>query len=305
MPKLDIHPAGSSPQARGTPRVGIPGWRKCRLIPAGAGNTLQRKRMGVGVSAHPRRRGEHTRSLVLRSGRSGSSPQARGTRRASRPSAPSGRLIPAGAGNTTSSPICSVRHAAHPRRRGEHIMMYRAIVSPDGSSPQARGTHPEYGAALEYARLIPAGAGNTRYRRSPPRSTTAHPRRRGEHPGLARRVARPNGSSPQARGTRRAPAGVSRLPRLIPAGAGNTPKRTGCRARTAAHPRRRGEHKRRDGDFSRNPGSSPQARGTRGQERRELVQRRLIPAGAGNTHSPQRSRRSRPAHPRRRGEHLR
>ena len=70
---------GSSPLARGTPRVGDPAAEGVRFIPARAGNTLAAPAPARRYPVHPRSRGEH--SLRDRAGGSvgGSSPLARGT----------------------------------------------------------------------------------------------------------------------------------------------------------------------------------------------------------------------------------
>ena len=72
------------------------------------------------------------------------------------------RLIPARAGNTFIASRRSGRHSAHPRSRGEHVLIFGAGTGYPGSSPLARGTQ-EPGAFSTYeVRLIPARAGNTR-----------------------------------------------------------------------------------------------------------------------------------------------
>ena len=154
---------------------------KVGLIPARAGNTLLLKATSFSCRAHPRSRGEHniyrdTEFLQL-----GSSPLARGT-----PSPWVLRycrvgLIPARAGNTPYPVQRSAMQRAHPRSRGEHVLvvgLYRSFL---GSSPLARGTQPACCLFASWDRLIPARAGNTlgpRWRHHPHR---AHPRSRGEH----------------------------------------------------------------------------------------------------------------------------
>ena len=154
---------GSSPQARGTQGF-YPIRHSCqRFIPAGAGNT------------RPRRPVDPPRA--------GSSPQARGT-------------LNCGIFDST---CCSV----HPRRRGEHPIPSGKFVMTIGSSPQARGTRRICKRLAVRYTVIPAGAGNTNSGPPSPDLTSVHPRRRGEHMGLA----------DTTRFTRR----------FIPAGAGNTP----------------------------------------------------------------------------------
>ena len=112
-----------------------------RLIPARAGNTATLTTLGVEDSAHPRSRGEHCSSVTSARRHAGSSPLARGTRRAQLRFPPRARLIPARAGNTPSARTCSTCPPAHPRSRGEHRPTASAGTGSAGSSPLARGTH--------------------------------------------------------------------------------------------------------------------------------------------------------------------
>ena len=74
-----------------------------RLIPARAGNTLESYELDMLSAAHPRSRGEHDESEAWIRSAVGSSPLARGTRYHLSCRDQSRRLIPARAGNTTSS----------------------------------------------------------------------------------------------------------------------------------------------------------------------------------------------------------
>ena len=91
---------GSSPLARGTPRIRPHGPRLRRLIPAHAGNTARGIFTGAVVAAHPRSRGEHLSRHGSTQAPSGSSPLARGTPDYSATITGTLRLIPARAGNT-------------------------------------------------------------------------------------------------------------------------------------------------------------------------------------------------------------
>ncbi len=137
---LRMWPAGSSPQARGTPgRQGrCPG--HSRFIPAGAGNTFMTLPIISASAVHPRRRGEHRDKAVKRQLLTGSSPQARGTLMLCGSRPVRGRFIPAGAGNTPAQLVFRLRRPVHPRRRGEHPSLPYEADGPSGSSPQARGT---------------------------------------------------------------------------------------------------------------------------------------------------------------------
>ncbi len=111
------------------------------------------------------------------------------------------------------------------------------------------------------------------------------------------------GSSPLARGTRPSFFQAHTLGRFIPAGAGNTRRTGGQTARCAVHPRWRGEHQKQEISRNDQTGSSPLARGTLGRRGAALGGYRFIPAGAGNTATPQASHGCNSVHPRWRGEH--
>ena len=111
---------GSSPLARGTRVNGFPFAVFQRLIPARAGNTVFSCASILAASAHPRSRGEHEVAGPAVVAGCGSSPLARGTLCLNHSPVLCGRLIPARAGNTTTSATTSTAAAAHPRSRGEH-----------------------------------------------------------------------------------------------------------------------------------------------------------------------------------------
>ena len=152
---------GSSPLARGTLPVRQNQRLHARFIPAGAGNTPLPAPPAHQSAVHPRWRGEHRR--LCRAGNSGcgSSPLARGTLAQVAKMNVYQRFIPAGAGNTKSFLIPVTMWPVHPRWRGEHVSMGVVKLSPNGSSPLARGTRPGHCYLERGRRFIPAGAGNT------------------------------------------------------------------------------------------------------------------------------------------------
>ena len=131
---------GSSPLARGTRYVAFDTETTGGLIPARAGNTPVAQRPSASRRAHPRSRGEHNSIAESIGGSWGSSPLARGTPGYRPRGACASGLIPARAGNTPSSLPCLDAHGAHPRSRGEHVLLRRLSQSDSGSSPLARGT---------------------------------------------------------------------------------------------------------------------------------------------------------------------
>ena len=248
----------------------------------------------MGLSVHPRGRGEHLPAGATVSDWAGSSPRARGTRLVLCLVSLACRFIPAGAGNTLSLSCTVCTATVHPRGRGEHLPDTIAASrdfgsSPrargtrsqkkmrsvkNGSSPRARGTRRHDQIVDDWMGFIPAGAGNTR---------AVHPRGRGEHSEIKRIILRDDGSSPRARGTQ-IPCGYNRRKRrFIPAGAGNTPAHWVAGLFAKVHPRGRGEHIKNVFQIWPSNGSSPRARGTQPTPHRRHFQDRFIPAGAGNT----------------------
>ena len=152
-----------------------------RFIPAGAGNTRKRFQGRSWSPVHPRWRGEHSTAASSRSSYPGSSPLARGTQGLAAFQGALWRFIPAGAGNTT--------------------IHGQTQAGTSGSSPLARGTRTLRTPGRLTGRFIPAGAGNTNITVPALRSTSVHPRWRGEHGKLAGVHPHEFGSSPLARGT--------------------------------------------------------------------------------------------------------
>ena len=235
--------------------------------------------------------------------RYGSSPLARGTRPSHGLRHPRGRFIPARAGNTWARASSAAVVPVHPRSRGEHSRSWLWKGVEDGSSPLARGTHGSIRSLRGRVRFIPARAGNTPAPCCPARPRTVHPRSRGEHFGIGWPKSLLNGSSPLARGTRRRRQAHPDGLRFIPARAGNTPTPRSRPCAGTVHPRSRGEHAGSSGMRACSTGSSPLARGTHLGAAQCALERRFIPARAGNTSSPRRRGPGATVHPRSRGEH--
>ncbi len=132
-----------------------------------------------------------------------------------------------------------------------------------GLSPLARGTLQVGAHQNHLIRFIPAGAGNTLPYFFIVHVHAVYPRWRGEHFLIHDGEQYLTGLSPLARGTPIIPAGIERLSRFIPAGAGNTTGKNPPTATGAVYPRWRGEHAAR--------------------YRQPRINPRFIPAGAGNT----------------------
>ena len=212
------------------------------LIPAGAGNMLEKRDDNHFSWAHPRGCGEHLTSEQWASVRKGSSPRVRGTYEVEHHGLSYTGLIPAGAGNMCTRKRYAARRGAHPRGCGEHRYATTQLLKPAGSSPRVRGTFLIVINPGSNTGLIPAGAGNIRLQMRQRRKPGAHPRGCGEH--VFYRLYRPlgTGSSPRVRGTWVIALGLLATRGLIPAGAGNMRQKLVALAWLRAHPRGCGEH---------------------------------------------------------------
>ena len=99
---------GSAPRMRGTRSWCRTSDVRRGIIPAHAGNTILRLRLGTCAGDHPRACGEHTRFVVKSKVATGSSPRMRGTLSAFTCHGVHKGIIPAHAGNTV------VGHVSYP-----------------------------------------------------------------------------------------------------------------------------------------------------------------------------------------------
>ena len=111
-------------------------------------------------------------------------------------------LIPAHAGKTITEAYAKELVEAHPRSRGENLLLAVHKVGSEGSSPLTRGKHmlPSWKGPED--RLIPAHAGKTCPHRSRTPIHRAHPRSRGENENGGKAWNKATGSSPLTRGKR-------------------------------------------------------------------------------------------------------
>ena len=228
----------------------------------------------------------------------------RGTREPAGGREEQGRIIPRMRGTRSCTASGSPAVPDHPRACGELASRLSRTPSASGSSPRMRGTRGHRECVAHRIRIIPAHAGNSLTRRRSLQASTDHPRACGE---LVARIASGDlfiGSSPRMRGTPCRGERLYRHRRIIPAHAGNSPRRRyGVGSWSESSPRMRGTpwytapggrrvriHPRACGelqclvvDVENADGSSPRMRGTllsaHGRERRV----RIIPAHAGNS----------------------
>ena len=156
-------------------------------------------------------------------------------------------------------------------------------MSPAGSSPLTRGTLFRRFGRPKSSRFIPAYAGNSKPDRKEEFQTPVHPRLRGELVENPAGDIPNNGSSPLTRGTLIFEPDPKKIPRFIPAYAGNSESIPGAQPQKAVHPRLRGElgHSISSGCIP--SGSSPLTRGTLVIWLVENMGLRFIPAYAGNS----------------------
>ena len=187
---------------------------------------------------------------------------------------------------------------------GERPDPFCPMGSAYGSSPRVRGTLPDHDSRAGQQRFIPACAGNAGRRRRRCDWSPVHPRVCGERVGNVCSVPRSRGSSPRVRGTLRRRAQRRSVRRFIPACAGNARCSLSSAAISSVHPRVCGERAEGGGADHAPSGSSPRVRGTPPLPRFLRLDRRFIPACAGNALPlpPEPSRP--PVHPRVCGERI-
>ena len=250
---------------------------------------------------HPRSRGVYPKMFFTALKTPGSSPLARGLRRARRWGSRASGIIPARAGFTCPQGDNQFRGADHPRSRGVYPTSRDRICLRRGSSPLARGLHPDCEGPGYGDGIIPARAGFTASSRSRRAAFTDHPRSRGVYSRPLACCFLIAGSSPLARGLLTITTDEVPNDRIIPARAGFTRPAPAGSSACWDHPRSRGVYERRTGMSTGLAGSSPLARGLRVRVRGPVQGRGIIPARAGFT--ARKPARAGPAgdHPRSRG----
>ena len=191
----------------------------------------------------------------------------------------------------------------HPRTGGEHFLRWAGVAEVAGSSPHGRGTPYLSRKNLRTPRFIPARAGNTFVLMSVSGSASVHPRTGGEHCSSSHSSPHVSGSSPHGRGTLYGDRNEVSGKRFIPARAGNTAHQTPKPVSGTVHPRTGGEHPRNRRISAARFGSSPHGRGTQLRETGREMDRRFIPARAGNTAASSGFQLIVAVHPRTGGEH--
>ena len=233
--------------------------------------------------AHPRSRGENIMEQTADAHGAGSSPLTRGKPTSCASVRALFGLIPAHAGKTAHNWTLSVELWAHPRSRGENLIVTCARASAVGSSPLTRGKRDVVDCDAEPLGLIPAHAGKTVSPSSISSLLWAHPRSRGENSISCLSSAKFAGSSPLTRGKPATPESSVTSSGLIPAHAGKTNGGVEPGLVLGAHPRSRGENICAPMRWPGTKGSSPLTRGKHQSSRIRRCRVGLIPAHAGKT----------------------
>ncbi len=257
----EVGDVGSSPLTRGKRSSAKARRAIRRLIPAHAGKTAPLNLPWGPTGAHPRSRGENALMGMIYAPEDGSSPLTRGKRCVNSGYSVPLRLIPAHAGKTR---VQDVEHAvagAHPRSRGENLVLGEAHLHLAGSSPLTRGKLCAPGMGFPALRLIPAHAGKTSSALAVSAASAAHPRSRGENEPRTSEPDSSLGSSPLTRGKLGDCYAGNVRAGLIPAHAGKTAGYAVRVAVQAAHPRSRGENESVSAEKRAKSGSSPLTRG--------------------------------------------
>ena len=218
---------GSSPRMRGKRVEPVCDGAEVRIIPAHAGQTAPNRQDACPCPDHPRACGANRRYGRFSTRPVGSSPRMRGKRPVHHRVHADLRIIPAHAGQTSSSPSICQQRPDHPRACGANQAAGLNAGILGGSSPRMRGKPARGLSRKGRPRIIPAHAGQTTWRSCAASNPADHPRACGANPLGQINVSGFAGSSPRMRGKRSSSALAASAKRIIPAHAGQTRRRAG------------------------------------------------------------------------------
>ena len=130
---------GSSPRVRGKRKLAGRPIQHVRIIPARAGQTRRFFHVIIRCTDHPRACGANHRRRRQQGQEGGSSPRVRGKLRRAVPMQSGLRIIPARAGQTSSSVSAMIVSPDHPRACGANEMCLCEYGCALRSSPRVRG----------------------------------------------------------------------------------------------------------------------------------------------------------------------
>ena len=296
-----IPPPGPSPRARGKRGRRLDPRSASRSIPASAGEASPASCRARRAGVHPLERGGSRWPSGRGRFQGGPSPRARGKHGLGGVGDCRHGSIPASAGEASLSTWRTRSERVHPRERGGSGRCGCGRAGRPGPSPRARGKLNFQLLRTLQCGSIPASAGEAARAAGHPPRGRVHPRERGGSTLPLLAAASYSGPSPRARGKPIANSHAAKLPRSIPASAGEArPPGKGRRPRRV-HPRERGGSAKVLASLGIVWGPSPRARGK--PERRTSTQLpcRSIPASAGEARSGSTGSGRRRVHPRERG----
>ena len=193
------------------------------------------------------------------------------------------RIIPAHAGQTSSTYTESSWITDHPRACGANPQIFTDKEYMIGSSPRMRGKLRPVTARPSRIRIIPAHAGQTVSAVAQHNTLPDHPRACGANDHKRATHVCSSGSSPRMRGKRAGGKHDGRRVRIIPAHAGQTIISAQLMSVPPDHPRACGANEPVVSTMAGASGSSPRMRGKRSRSVSGLFRCRIIPAHAGQT----------------------
>ena len=275
--------AGSSPRMRGKLATRICRTANQRIIPAHAGQTMAEPGFLATITDHPRACGANPTPIRPIIAGVGSSPRMRGKPRRRGRHALRGRIIPAHAGQTSSTYTESSWITDHPRACGANPQIFTDKEYMIGSSPRMRGKLRPVTARPSRIRIIPAHAGQTVSAVAQHNTLPDHPRACGANDHKRATHVCSSGSSPRMRGKRAGGKHDGRRVRIIPAHAGQTKSKRVRAFSMPDHPRACGANRPLDFNLKSERGSSPRMRGKLFCVFVLCFSLRIIPAHAGQT----------------------
>ena len=220
----------------------------------------------------------------------GLSPRGRGKRENTANPERRKRSIPAWAGETPGKYIGQRELTVYPRVGGGNSSVRLAASAIAGLSPRGRGKPTDLPVMPTGAGSIPAWAGETTIQVTGAPSRQVYPRVGGGN-ARARRIGGSSGGlSPRGRGKPAAEAGELACVGSIPAWAGETAARRGVSGAAAVYPRVGGGNGGVPRPCVPTRGLSPRGRGKQVLTMQFALNRRSIPAWAGETRAPRRRR---------------
>ena len=196
------------------------------IIPAGTGRSHRRHHARLLAGDHPRGCGEKKEAFEKGVAGTGSSPRVRGEAEWSGVAFAKDGIIPAGAGRSASVVASARTRTDHPRGCGEKNDIAFVAETSAGSSPRVRGEVRDVVQVGTRRRIIPAGAGRSKFFSEWVAKGWDHPRECGEKRSFAAAHSASQGSSPRVRGEEDVCRAADCRHGIIPAGAGR--RRPSC-----------------------------------------------------------------------------